>query len=50
MQLDQEFHVDFKNLIVFVSTPKERKTRSSGMKIDQIRGFATSSYFREVLT
>ena len=40
MKLDEEFHIDFENLIGLESATKERKTRSSYLKIDQIRIFS----------
>ena len=40
MKLDEEFHIDFENLIGFGSATEERKTRSSYLEIDQIRIFS----------
>ena len=40
MKLDKEFHIDFENLNGFRSATDERKTKSSYLKIDQIRIFS----------
>ena len=47
MKLDEEFHIDFENVIGFRSATKERKTRSSYLKIDQIRVFSSVFYLWE---